>query len=463
MSTVSTKKAKKMVAGSLPFDIVNLVGYVLGVEKDILLFGDRWKSKYEYQVLQKKHELRVMRTLCLLRDEIMRNYNKFSEGCNMRTSKKALCELTNCRDLIDAGMECFGRPMSLVNCVRAIEDELIARLPTLRGFIPDWFGNKDYLCEQVLLDWNGSATDFKEICSFFSHNRVRYPAFVYMKDGHRLSNRVMRDDRDLTTELYALHGEVFDQSKFPFKRGKTNAQVHVEKITEFCKEHAPISIEIDTQNIDATATISFLQQLNLYVPDCVKDIKLYLDGTEGKLYRHFDLFTDIEVTPVQLTRIRSQKSIMDTAIIASITERKYSGKPGGVLLLSSDCDFLMLHTQFPDYPICYCMMKRNAADSTVAHMQKNDIPCVFVDYIVNSAMLSEIEAKCVKTYVEKRMGEELPELSKLLYDSLREICPRGSFGRYVSDIRGVWKKTTIKINQDGTNKVYVPLESVVKP
>lgn len=439
---------------STPWDLVNVFGYALGVDKAVLSYTTRDTSQYNFNYCEGRKVLRELREACILRRKVMEQAEELQRKA-MERGRLVIPTSFRKQTSLHLPKEIAERS-SVEALFFAFQDQIYSLKSAFLKELPSWFPYGDLLSAQFTPDWVRDEEDFVSWCKRTLDGLGSQP---YMRRWKELSTRALRDDRDLIEELCALYGRDYTSISFPYPRRMSNRRVHLEHLREFCEKNGPVVVELDTENTEAALAIAFLKCIEEDVPGVISQVNVYLDGMENKIWRHLSEFISSEVCVREITRIRSQKSVMDTAIIASIMDVKYSGKARGVLLISSDCDFLVLDSQLPDLPVCYCCTRKQASAATLKYLREKELPAVYLDYVVNNVTAARVEQECVDRHIVAAIAQGLPNLRDFAIPAVKDLCPQSKVAGYTSGVGGLLSKLCLSINPDGTVAVSINEES----
>ncbi len=444
MTSKNVRSDPKQEYSAMPWDIVNVFGYAIGVERAVLDYISRNESMYSYVYCSSRRRLRELRQACQTRRFVINQCAVMEPGGNecitLPKEYGGQGSMTSAEELL------FGIQSKIKRLMHAFKLELPPCEEDLADYLVDEFA-LGWHREEGLVDWCKKTVESLGDGVYFTH-------------WYLFSSRFLRDDRDLVEELYTFYERDVRSYPFPYVKCKSNRRAHMERLQEFCSKYGPVVVELDTENIEAPLAIAFLKCIEKELPGAISCVNVYLDGMENKVWRHLSEFITSTVCEKQVTRIRSQKSIMDTAIIASVMDAKYSGRAKGVLLISSDCDFLVLASQIPDMPICYCCSRRRASVSTLRYLRDKELPSVYIDYVVNNLMSARTEQECVKAHVALAIEDSLPNLQSVALLALQEVCPQSKVASYTGNLHRLLNGINLSITNDGTVVVSINEESV---
>lgn len=451
-------KVKSSPKGT-PWDIVNIFGYALGVPRDVLAYDMRDSSKYSVSWCSSNPTLKKLRSACMLRALIIRDYDRLASAPlwqNARGVNKRFKQ--HVADVL--GEESTSLKLHAYLLLNCVQDVIEGFLIPFTEQLPDWCPITPMLAKQFRFSF-GRMDEASNRCKDLQKQLVQGNHSVLMADGLRLSTRVLRDDRDLCEELCALYGEDVSKIRYPYSRTLSNRRAHMERLRTFCEEHGPVVVEVDTENVEASLAVAFLRNIEEELPGAMSQVNLYLSGMENKTWRYLSEFIQTEVNVKEVTRIREHKSSMDTAVIASILSTKYSGKGCGVLLLSSDCDFLVLNEQVPDMPVCYCCVRQQAAAGTLKYLKGNKLPAVYLDYVVNNLVLARAEQFCVVTHLANTVNFQLPNVYDIAINAVEAVCPSTRVSQYTRKLDELFEGMSLNITCDGTVVAAIREERMV--
>lgn len=428
-----------------PWDVVNIFGYAIGAERTTLEYASRSNSAFNYAYCEQRSVLKMLRTTCLLRGVIIRNYDLMEQ---LYAERGKLCLPP---DVVGAVSRTFRDKAATCKTPEdlfwAVQKRIERVLYKFEDEVPKWFNISGVLARQFCLDLKPGEQPLREWCERTADELGSTP---YMYDHRKFSTRVLRDDRDLAEELCEVYGLDASNIYFPYSRSKSNRAAHTERLREFCEKHSSIVVEIDTENVEAAWAVAFLKQLEQEAVQHISHINVYLTGMESRAWRHISEFIASKVVYKEVPRIRAQKSSVDTAIIASIMESRFAGHSAGAVLISSDCDFLVLHQQMPDYPVCYCCARKQASANTLKYLRECRLPAVYIDYVVNDKMATAATKEFLSKHVITSLEANFPNIQNLIRAAANEVCIPGGYMPYRGDIEQLMSSMRLDINADGT-------------
>ena len=428
-----------------PWDVVNIFGYAIGVEKQVLEYASRSDSAYNYAYCEQRSVLRMLRNTCILRGVLIHNYDLLEKSYKERGKLCLPPDVSGAvsRTFREKAATC-KTPEELFWAVQKRIERVISKF---EEEVPKWFAISGLLARQFYLDFKPGGRDVGEWCSETSSALGNTP---YMYDFRKFSTRVLRDDRDLAEELCEIYGIDTRLIYFPYNRSKSNRAAHTERLREFCEAHSPVVVEIDTENVEAAWAVAFLKQLEREAAEHISHINVYLTGMEGRAWKHISEFIASKVNYKEVPRIRAQKSSVDAAIIASIMESRFTGNCTGALLISSDCDFLVLHQQMPEYPVCYCCARKQASVNTLKYLRECKLPAVYIDYVVNDRMAADATREFLNKHVITSLEANFPNIQNIIKQAASEVCTPGGYMPYSGDIGKLMSAMRLGINADGS-------------
>lgn len=438
-----------------PWDVVNIFGYCIGVEQRVLTYGVRNNSAFNYNYCSSVSTLRSLRNACLLRQVVIECYEELER--NWGSDKKPCLP----KRVSDSVTRLFRSKASLAKdlpeLMDLIQSRIIRLLPEFQEILPEWFPLTQELSYQFLLSWNENVETLGVWCE---RTAKELKGRVYLHDYTIFSSRVLLDDRDLVEELLEICGHPVLQVDFPYARNKSNRTAHLERLQEFCNAHAPVTVEIDTENVESSLGLAFVKSLEEAAPNTIAAVNVYLSGMEGRPWRHLSEFLQVPVVYKEVPRVSHQKSVVDTAIIASVIKSKFEGKTNGVLLISSDCDFLVLHEQLPDYPVCFCCTRKQSSPGTLKYLRDHGLPSVYLDYVVNNRMSERMGQEYVMQHVTQAIENCLPNLKDVASSAFMEVCTQAGINSYSSMLDDILGTLELGVKMDGKVTATIKEESV---
>lgn len=216
-----------------------------------------------------------------------------------------------------------------------------------------------------------------------------------------------------------------------------------------------MAIEVDTENIEVGMATALLMELQNVVPGFIGTVNIYLTGGESKPWKYLHEFLGLKVEYHTVDRIRPQKSMVDNAIMTSVIRSSFEKKHRGTVLLSSDCDFLALHKQIPDYPVCYCCVRKQASNATMKYLRDNDLHFVYVDYIVNNLRYAQAKHDYVMKHVAASISASIPNLLDVVKQAMMEVSTQSDSFSGSDEVQRILQCMRVGINADGSADITI--------
>lgn len=435
---------------STAWDLVNIVGYAMGMPRSFIEYEVRRKSEFSYDYCQSIKALKDLREACTLRWNLMQLCAATRAKSLVEDYDEVLASVKNGVNVVLSYKwnDMFDFEKVLLQCQKKI-DKLA---PAIVQCIPEWFTPTHYIVRQFLLEPLSPGTTVTDLCYEVCSRQGKYP---YYRDWRTLTYRIFMDDRDLVEELYQLHGADMSELQFPYSASKSTRTQHLESLREFCGTDKPTIIEIDTENADFTSTVSFLRLLEKEVDTSKVRINIYHSGFENSLWASLPQYVSFPVNAKTVVRVREEKSVVDMAIMASVLEAKYSCDNPNFMLMSSDCDYMVLPQQFPDLNICFCCNKKHTASSTEVFLRKNNLRYIYVDYIVDNLTLDKVTSDCLSEKVLAAVQQSAKELGTIALDVISQHNKDADAATNIAALNEVFGRLRIKADNNGEISISI--------
>ena len=382
-------------------NIVTIIAYLIGVSDEKFTGEDRFDLD-EYEKLKTNENATVIRYLCKLRTQFLRNYKSIDDA-----RKFGLRALETLTDYVDVDAIKYLREREIeVNVSNAkspsvniayINQYILDNIDKIKNLIPDWvkfqYIKSLFLMPGSYAGHNGSNIRgnydkiFKAILAVgrvYGIFRNSYPYQMYLSwpNTFRESDgNILYNDYKFLKLLYSANGDRFQAGTYVVDAKKGTK----EGVYEFLNGAVNVAIFVDCENVDPYAfgaTILNLDEDNL---SKIKKIVLYDDVNTSSAW---DYITDIMAIPVvkkDIERVLDNKSLVDITMTAGVCEEYYRNDMESIILASSDSDFWGLIKQLPLARFLVLNEFRKTSSAIVEQLDKNNIMhCYMSDFAQDS-------------------------------------------------------------------------------
>ena len=382
-------------------NIITTVAYLIGVPDDKFTTGDRFDIE-EYNKLKKNEEATIIKYLCRLRTQFLRNYKSIDDArkYDMRPLEllSEYLDIEGIRYLRRKGIEInVANAKSPTVNIAYINQFILENIDKVKNCIPDWVKFK-YI-KQLFLISNGYAghngsyiknnytkifQTLFEVGKVYGTQRGSYPFQMYINWPYAFretDGNILYNDLKFLKMLYAANGDKFQASRYVVDaRADTKEGVY-----EFLDGAINVAVFVDCENVDPYAFGATLLNLDEEELSKIKRIVLYDDVNTSTAW---DYITDIIAIPVvkkDIERVLDNKSLVDITMTAGVCEEYYRNNIESIILASSDSDFWGLIKQLPSARFLVLNEFRKTSGAIIDQMDKCGIKhCYMSDFAQDS-------------------------------------------------------------------------------
>lgn len=327
---------QKLVISDGQYEISAKLSYLLGVSMNNIRKVPS-RSEYCNQLEQNRH-VQIVRALCILRTDIMKNYQKI---CESRYQRNGIMDLSDHitasavkqlnKDRIPWCKKSSVLPEHhIIEINRLISD----RINNCKNLFPLW------------LDWNHvrglfimpdglTKAGVREGINSYLKNLSLYPYQVYVNWRPQDVGNILYDDQKIVSVMYEQSNETFcDQTKVSDIGGFVK-----EGIFRFIADSRRLVIAVDCENSDPYKLCAALKGLSTPLLEKISKIILFDDVNTGPLWRVLEEHTSIPVEYKLVERVTKFKSLVDTTLTATVSREHFLNNVDAFILVSSDSDY----------------------------------------------------------------------------------------------------------------------------
>lgn len=318
-------------------EISSTVSYLLGLNEYYIKSGSLRLSYFRR--LQSSKPARIIRNLCIIRTDIMKNYEQIcvkqnSEHKTLLHMPKLVSECAIqqlCADGIVWYKQSNTQPEHhIVELNRLISD----RINNCRDLFPLWL-EWDYVRNLFIMP-NGicRAGVKEELRRYWDDSRL-YPYQLYLNWKAADVGNILYSDGKLVSIIYQQNEDSFvDSSKVQ------DISVFVkENLVRFIEESKKLILAVDCENADPYKLCAALKSLEAQLAPKISKIILFDDANTGPLWGFIEKFTIIPVERKLVERVTKFKSLVDTTLTATVSKEHYLNDVDSFILVSSDSDY----------------------------------------------------------------------------------------------------------------------------
>ena len=344
--------------------IVTVVAYLIGVPDEYFSWEERYDLK-ELEKLKKNEDATIIRYLCSLRTQFLRNYKRIDD--DRKYQMRPLETMTEYLDI--EGIKYLRRKGIEVNVANAksptvniayLNQYILDRIDKAKSLIPEWvkfpYIKSLFLMSGAYAGHNGINIkhDYKKIFEIilevgqtYASQRNSYPYQMYIAWPHRFredDGNILYNDLKFLDLLYSAHGDRFQASEYVVD-AKADTK---EDFYDFLDDAVNVAIFVDCENVDPYAFGATILNLDAEILSKIKKIILYDDVNTSTAWDYMAGIMHIPVVKKDIVRLLDNKSLVDITMTAGVCEEYYRNSMESIILASSDSDFWGLINQLPD-------------------------------------------------------------------------------------------------------------------
>ncbi len=439
---------------NLSVQVVSITGYLVGVKEEI--FTREFKTSI-YQSLEAKTEAKILRSLCIIRTALIRNFGSI----NTRLRSDAFCNLNKMPDYIDPEVFTFlssqgieiikpnPKPMQYLIAVNKLINDHTNQVKPLFPMWVEWRfirslfhmpkGGNEKEIRKVIEEYHESMNSYPYHCyiNWPIHNPAAYSDNPEGNDNSTKGN-VLQNDKRFLTLLYAINHSTFQDFRFITDISESTKS----SIEQFLFDSGRIVIAVDCENSDPYKLCAVLGGL--------REAAFRSDVDFGKLQKiiliddvhtvdAWDILKDYVSVPIehiQTQRVNDHKSLVDIQLTAAVVREHYAGAVDSFLLASSDSDFWGLIKSLPSANFMMLLEKDKYGQSLIEALDLNGVNYCFMDHFAGYTDSIKTGAldRAVSNNLADSVGVDLHATLDSLYDELRVNFTEKQKANYYKDL-----------------------------
>ena len=383
-------------------NIVTVIAYLIGVPDEKMAVAERFNQE-EYEKIQKSEQARIIRTLCILRSQFLRNYKSIDDArkYNM-TSIEMMPEyldVDGIRYLRRQGIEVnISNAKSPTTNIAYINQYILDNIDRVKPLIPEWV-TFEYIKALFLMPGgyagqrgsnlkNNSKKVFGVILEAgkaYSSQRGMFPYQMYVTWPYRHfreeDGNVLFNDFKFLRMLYAGNNDCFEASRYVVDATEDTK----EGVYDFLAEAVNVSIFVDCENVDPYAFAATILNLNEEELGKIKKIVLFDDVNASTAWDYLARVIRIPIEKVEIERVLENKSLVDVTMTARMCKAYYQDGTESIILASSDSDYWGFIGQLPEARFLVLNEYRKTSGAIIAQMDEHGIQhCYMSDFAQDS-------------------------------------------------------------------------------
>lgn len=342
-----TLKDRAYFRGQPKYEIVSIVAYLSGVPKRIFENEHEPPQMDVYKRLNAQKTARIVRNLCLLRNDFERNYKAISDAVirdyRSMLSLSEYLTVTAFDELQQDGVALF-KSRSLPNdYILSINRFLADRINNVKPLIPEWI-NWEYIRSLLIMPDGLKESGIKAAADLYYSKKALYPYQVYINWNPVDEGNILYCDQKFVELLYEWNYDQFtDTSKVSDVSEFTKQNIY-----DFLDEARKVTFVVDCENSDPYNLCTTLQELPEDMFCKISKIILFDDVHTSTAWEILKDHVDIPVEYLLVERLKEDKSLVDMRLAVRTCREFFSEKVDSFVLVSSDSDYWALISEVPE-------------------------------------------------------------------------------------------------------------------
>ena len=388
------------------YDIVSKVAYLLGVNKRIFE-NDHESPKIEvFKKLELDKKARIVRNLCLLRNQLEHNFLKVCQGIQQEgrsiLGMPEYMSIEAMQTLSNDGIDIYAHLKEPTPYLANLNMNIKSRINNCRDLFPQWI-NWEYLSEIFIMPDGLSEEGQKRSAAFFYENMSFYPYGQYLNWPAQEEGNILLNDKKFVTLLYKWNNDEFQNlSLVSDVSDRTKANIYT-----FIENSDKCVFIVDCENSDPYSLCAAIRNLEPERLEKIEKIILFDDVHAASAWELLGSYVKIPVEYIMIERLKDNKSLADVKVAARTCKEFYANNVDSFVLVSSDSDYWGLMEELPEAKFLVMVEHDKVSYALKEALIKNDIFYCFIDSfyaggaedIKNDAIQREL-ARSIKASLE---------------------------------------------------------------
>lgn len=380
------------------FNIVSIVAYLIGVDKNHFSTEPGKMLESVYDELEKNKDARIIRNLCRIRTAFEKNYmaiaNQFRNELKNIGSVPDLIPTDALTQLSNDDVRLYkGRP-DVDEYLIEINIQMSNRIGKAAPLFPEWI-EWSYIKPLFIMPGGTKKPGIKQAGRLFNSDRNRYPFHCWINwDAISFSEanygNILYNDEKFVTLLYQRNKDRFENLSLVRDVGNSTMR-NLNGLLEHCRK---CIIVVDCENSDAVKLAAALSSL----PDeqVVKIHKVMLFDSEyttdqwktfvdRQLRLVVNGISSLEIEHIIVPRLNQSKSQVDMTLAMRTSREVWTNCVDAVILVSSDSDYWAMIQQLQDVKFLVMLEHGKSGIAIKDTLSAHEIPFCYIDDFCTSA------------------------------------------------------------------------------
>lgn len=434
-------------------EISMTLSYLIGVNMEYIKQAS--EGLVIYQKLDKNKHARIVRNLCILRTDIMKNYGKV--GLKMRNEAKGLLEMPEyisedaVRQLSKEQIGWYRRANTTIDMHIVEINRLICdRINNCKNFFPLWL-EWNYVRNLFIMPNGLTKAGIKEAQSLFWRERRSYPYQVYINWIPEDAGNILFNDWKIVNVLYKQNNDSFDELNKVCDIGNFVK----ENIYRYIADSNTLVFAVDCENADPYKLCAALRGLPVDLSQKVSKIILFDDANTCPAWRILEEYTAIPVEYKLVERVTKFKSLVDTTLTATISKEHYLNGVDSFVLVSSDSDYWGMISSLTGARFLLMVERDSCGAAMKETLREAGVFFCYLDDFYTGGT-SDIRYGVLLRQIRKKLNE-LPilNLSNLLNDTITDVRIDMSESEQKQFYEKYLRKAKLDIDAIGNAKIVI--------
>lgn len=434
-------------------EISSTVSYLLGLNESYINKGSLRLSYFRR--LQSSKSARIVRNLCILRTDIMKNYERI---CAQQTiERKTLLHMpkliSECaiQQLSSDGIIWYRHSNTqpehhIVELNRLISD----RINNCRDLFPLWL-DWNYVRNLFIMPNGLCKAGVKEELRRYWRDSRYYPYQLYLNWIPSDCGNILYNDNKLVSVIYQQNEDKFEDSS----KVRDIGGFIKDNVISFISQSKKLVLAVDCENTDPYKLCAALKSLEAQFSQKIAKIILFDDANTGPLWKAIEKFTAIPVERILVERVTKFKSLVDTTLTATVSKEHYLNDVDSFILVSSDSDYWGMISSLTSAKFllmvergcCGESLKTTLRDAGIFFCYLDDFYTGSVSDIKYSVLLQEIQQK-LATALELNINTLMMDAIQTVRADMTEAEQRQFAEKYLRHLK-------LKIDVEGNVSITI--------